>query len=729
MNVLGCSLKTALLALLACYPLPLIAQKAPPVAPVREVQDKYFGQTVNDPYRWMENETDPELAAYLKAQNDYTRSVLATILGREKLLKRINELDRAGTQVFAVQRWGEKYFYYKTEPGADIRKLYVRDGLNGPERLLVDPEKLGTKDRHYAIDFFRPSLDGKYVGYGLSAGGSENSTIYVVDANTGRVLPDAIDRCLYSYVAWHPDNKSFFYFRMNKIPPDAPASRRFKKLRAYQHTLGTDPDSDPALFGYGLSKAVQFGEDDWPVIAYSPASPYLFALAAHGVRNEVTLYAAPLGSIAGDKTPWHKIVDTDDEVTDFDIVGDDVYLLTHKNASRFKIVKTPIRSPDFSHASVVAPPGKAVITALAVAKDGLYYKEMDGGISRIRRVPLAGGSAQEVPLPFAGAVLGFFTHALEPGILIYLTGWTKSPVWVAYDPADNRTSDTGLAPPWPLDFSAIESVEVKAKSADGTMVPLSIIHKRGLRLDGSHPTMLGGYGAYGISIEPNFLPTTMAWLERGGVLAFAHVRGGGEYGEDWHHGGMKATKMNTIADFIACAQYLVEKSYTSPARLAGTGTSAGGILIGGALTQRPDLFAVVLSRVGVSNALRFEVSQGGPSNVPEFGTVSTPDGFKALYAMDAYHHVRPKTPYPAVMLTTGLNDPRVPVWQVSKMAARLQASTSSNKPILLRMDYDAGHGLGSTKSQLNLQRADEYSFLLWQLGDSEFQPTGAPAKK
>jgi prolyl oligopeptidase len=210
MNVLRRSLWTVLATLFVCSSLPLIAQKVPPVAPVREIQDKYFDQAVIDPYRWMENESDPELAAYLKAQDDYTRSVLAAIPAREKLLKRIKELDRAGTQVFAVQRWGEKYFYYKTEPGADIRKLYVRDGLNGRERLLVDPEKLGAKDTHYAIDFFKPSLDGKYVGYGLSPGGSENSTIYVVNAETGRILPDAIDRCLYSYLAWHPDNESFF---------------------------------------------------------------------------------------------------------------------------------------------------------------------------------------------------------------------------------------------------------------------------------------------------------------------------------------------------------------------------------------------------------------------------------------------------------------------------------------------------------------------------------------
>jgi prolyl oligopeptidase len=257
------------------------------------------------------------------------------------------------------------------------------------------------------------------------------------------------------------------------------------------------------------------------------------------------------------------------------------------------------------------------------------------------------------------------------------------------------------------------------------MIPLSIIHKRGLALDGSHPTWLTGYGAYGINYDPYFDPTMLVFLEHGGVRAFAHVRGGGEYGEDWHQAGQKLTKQHTIDDFIAGGEYLIEHKYTSAAHLAGEGTSAGGITIGGAITQRPEMFGAALIRVGDSDALRSETMASGPANIPEFGTVKEADGFKALFAMDAYQHVKPSTPYPAVLLTTGVNDPRVAPWQAAKMTARLQAATSSGKPVLLRVDYDAGHGLGSTKSQRDIELGDEVAFLFWQLGVTGYAPSPA----
>jgi prolyl oligopeptidase len=295
-----------------------------------------------------------------------------------------------------------------------------------------------------------------------------------------------------------------------------------------------------------------------------------------------------------------------------------------------------------------------------------------------------------------------------------------------YDPKMDAMTDIKVLPPSPVDFSAIESEEVKAKAADGTLVPLSIIHKRGLKLDGSHPTLLHGYGSYGITFDPSFDPSSLAWLEHDAVIAVAHVRGGGEYGEDWHNGGRKATKENTINDFIACAQYLIDHKYTSPKHLAGEGTSAGGITIGGAITGRPDLFAAALDNVGMSDDLRAELQVNGPANIPEFGTVKNEDDFHHLLAISGYHRIKDHTPYPAVLLTTGINDPRVDPWQMDKMTARLQAATSSGKPVLLRVDYDAGHGgIGATRSQHTALLTDQYSFLLWQLGDPGFRGSAA----
>jgi len=369
------------------------------------------------------------------------------------------------------------------------------------------------------------------------------------------------------------------------------------------------------------------------------------------------------------------------------------------------------------------PASEVVVTGISAAGDALYVQDLDGGIGRLRRLPYGNGSIQPVNLPFYGAIQSLVTNPTQAGAWMELVSWTKSPLWYSLDAKTDKLTDTALVAPSPVDYSQYESEEVKAKSADGTMVPLSIIHKRGLALDGSHPAWLAGYGAYGINYDPYFDPTMPVFLEHGGVFAVAHVRGGGEYGEDWHQAGQKLTKQHTIDDFIAGGEYLIEHKYTSASHLAGEGTSAGGITIGGAITQRPDLFGAALIRVGDSDSLRSETMASGPANIPEFGTVTEPDGFKALFAMDAYQHIKPNTPYPAVLLTTGANDPRVAPWQAAKMTARLQASTSSGKPILLRVEYDAGHGIGSTKSQRDIEFADDLAFLFWQLGVTGYAPS------
>jgi len=699
-----------------------LPQSPPPKAPVKEVVETYFGQKVVDPYRWMEETKSSEMVGWMKAQNDYTRAVLEKIPARPELAQRIKTLDNAGTSVSAVTWAQGRYFYFKTEPGSDNRKLYVREGLEGNERLLLDPEKLSTKEKHYSIDYFVPSLDGRYVAAGVSVGGSENSVLEIIEASSGRELSDRIDRAQFGAASWRKDGKSFFYNRLAKLTPQSAPTDRYLKSKVFLHTLGSDPDKDPAIFGFELSKSVSMTPEDIPFVAYSPASPWVVGVIAHGVQNERTLYAARIDAVRGAATPWRKVADVDDAVTNLDLRGDTAYFVTHKNAPRFQVVTLDLSHPEKKPA-VLVPVSQVVVTSLGVAKDALYVQDLDGGLGRLRRVPFDGGKVENVALPFEGAISALGTDPRRDGALLQMTSWIKSPLWYEYDPKTGKAADTKLALPSPVDFSGIESAEVKAKSADGTMVPLSIVHKKDIVLDGSHPTWLEGYGAYGITLDPAFSPTRLAWLERGGVFAVAHVRGGGEFGEDWHRGGMLATKQHTIDDFIACAQYLIEKKYTSPAHLAGEGTSAGGITIGGGITQRPDLFGAALIRVGDSNALRSELMESGPANVPEFGTVKTEEGFKALSAMDAYQHVKDSTPYPAVLLTTGANDPRVAPWQAGKMTARLQASTSSAKPILLRVDYDAGHGLGSTKTQRDEELADEEAFLFWQLGLPEFQPS------
>jgi prolyl oligopeptidase len=302
--------------------------------------------------------------------------------------------------------------------------------------------------------------------------------------------------------------------------------------------------------------------------------------------------------------------------------------------------------------------------------------------------------------------------------------WTKAGQIYAYDSRTKKITNTGLQPLGRFDAPAdLESVEVEVRGHDGTMIPLSIVYRRGIKLDGSNPTLLMGYGAYGFSQDPSFDPRRLAWYEKGGVYAVAHVRGGGEYGQDWYQAGYKLTKPNTWKDFIACAEYLIDEKYTAPERLAGTGRSAGGILIGRVVTERPDLLAAAVSDVGCSDMLRMETTPNGVPNIPEFGSVKTEDGFKGLYEMSSYHHVMDGTKYPAVMLTTGINDPRVEPWESGKMEARLQAATASGKPVLLRVDYESGHAVGTTKKQSQELAADSWAFLLWQFGLPEFQPS------
>ncbi len=694
-----------------------------PIAPIVPTVDHYGTHTVTDNYQWMENLTDPKVTAWLKGQSDYTNNVLESIPHRNDLLSRIKSLDGSVTTYSDVNRVGNRIFYEKLRPTDETPKLYVRDGLHGTERLLMDAHKYATAGVHCAIDYYAPSMEGKYVAIGISPGGSENSTIHVVNADTGAELSDRIDRTRFGAPTWLPGGKAFFYNRL-PIVSKTDSAETEEKSRVYLHVLGRDPDTDTAIFGYGVSPRTNASIEPSAIsfVTVSPVSQYAVGLVEHGVQNEITLYAAPLRSVTSANAPWEKLVNVQDDVTGFDVKGSTIYLLTHKNASRFKVVAMSMAHPDFAAAKVIVPPSQMVVEGVQVAKDALYVTNLDGGIGKLRKVGFDGGAVKEVPLPYAGTIAQTSFDPRLPGAWLLLTGWTESALWYSYDPTTGKLINTGLKKKSTVNFSAIRAVEVKARAADGTLIPLSIICPKNFKLDGSHPTILDGYGSYGITLNPGFDPVLLAWFEQGGVYAVAHVRGGGEYGEDWHNAGKKLTKPNTWTDMIACAEYLIAKGYTSSTHLAIEGGSAGGITVGRAMTERPDLFGVVLDDVGSSDTIRAQFSPNGPPNIPEFGDAHTEVGFKELYEMDAYLHVQDGVKYPAVMLTTGINDPRVASWEPAKMAARLEAATASGKPVLLRVDYDAGHGIGSDRSQGDQLTADEWSFALWQLGNADFQP-------
>ena len=700
---------------------------APPVAPVRMVTEEYFGAKVSDPYRYMENLTDPVVVEWFKEQDAYTRSVLSRIPGRAALLARIKQLDQAGPPLVSdLQRFqNEKYFYQKRLPDEQIAKLYERTGLQGREKLLLDPDKYVTKPgEHYALNYYVPSLDGRYIAYGVSPSGSEDAVIHVLDLTTAKETGESIDRSWYGGISWLPDGRSFLHVRFRKLPPEAgPAERRLKS-RVYLHRVGTDAESDLPIFGHGVNRGIALDPADSTGVVSDPRSATALAYVSHGFDNDLTLYAAPLESVGKAGVRWQKIVDVDDGVVNFEIRRDDLYLITHKNAPRFKVIRVSVSQPDLSKARVVIPPSEAVITNFAALGDALYIQELDGGIGRLLRLPYAEDAAQRISLPFDASIGLQGGDPRLDGVVFNLSSWTKAPKIYEYLPKENRVMDTKLQPSGAFDEPPdIESMETKAPSYDGTMIPLSLIYKKGTRLDGSHPALLSGYGAYSVTIDPSFSPRSVAWIEQGGIIAHAHVRGGGEYGEEWHRAGMLQNKPNTWRDFIACAEYLIKAGYTSSAKLAGEGGSAGGILIGRAFTERPDLFAAALDDVGLSDMIRDMFSPDGPLNVPEYGDLKTRQGFQNLSEISAYYHVKNGVRYPAVMITTGMNDPRVVSWEPGKMAARLQAATAGSKPVLLRVDYHGGHGtIGGTNTQIEELLADQWSFLFWQFGIPGYQP-------
>jgi prolyl oligopeptidase len=705
----------------------------PPVAPTETVVDTYFGIEIADPYRYMERFDDPRVQAWVKGQAEHADTVLASLPGRAALLQRIAELDAgAPYTVFGItRRANDDLFYFKQLADEDVAKVYLREAATVRERLLIDPETFPKSDPndHFTISFYRVSPDASQLLYGFAASGSEQTTLRIFDLATNADLPDVIDRleAEYALPTWLPDGKSFTYSRRRKLPTDAPPADGYKFTQAFHHCVGDDPSNDTLLFADGAAGSPGMGAMDFPAVVVTPGSPWAVGQIKHGDETDVTLYVAPLAEIGAASCSWTKLCDRGDLVTDFAVHGDDVYLLTAYEAPRFKVVRISPAKPDFHSAETIVPASTRVIDSLDAASDALYVGCLEGVPRRVLRIPYDADVRDEPPplvLPDGEPSGGVEAVSPElPGALVRTRSWTRAGRLYHYDPAAGAFRDTGILPRGKFDSPAgITSQEVMVAGHDGVRVPLSIVYSKKLQLDGSNPTLLTGYGAYGHTTPMSYDPTNLAWLERGGVLAFAHVRGGGAFGKEWHHAGRKATKPNTWKDFIACAEYLVRTGYTGPERLAGRGGSAGGILIGRAITERPELFAAANIAVGCTDMLRFETTMNGPPNIPEFGTVTDEESFRGLLAMSTLHHIQDGTKYPAIILTHGINDPRVEPWESAKATARFQAATGSRRPILFRVDYHAGHGIGSTRTQRHAEKADIWSFFLWQFGNPEFQP-------
>lgn len=715
----------ALLYLVLVYPVHAHSAPAhvPPVNPTgapadlaaRPVEESYFGTKLTDRFRFIEAK-DPATLEWMRAQSAWTRSVFDSIAPRADYLRRLSALGASFTFVRSVQTGGARLFYLERKAGADAWDLMVKDGSGEPRTLIDTPALIKAAGGvPQAIDYYQTSPDGARVAVGISAGGSEASKLTVIDVASGRTIAGPIDRAQFATPSWLDDGSGVFFLRLQQLPPNAAPTDKYRNSAAWFWTLSEPP---VAVAGASTGLGPITDPNKFPGVLVIARSGQAFLLAVNGVQNEVEAWTGPVAEARTGHLSWRPLVVTADDVTGLDASPTTIYLLTHKDAPTFKVLSLPLGGSLASARTLIAARPDRVIESIHWAKDALYVAAREGLSGKVLRVD-PHGKLTELPLPFAGTVDEVATDPLLPGAIVALNGWVHPPAHYRYDPAAGTFAELKIGAGPAFDSSRYDAVEMSARAADGTEVPLSVITPAGPVQP--RPMLLDAYGAYGISTLPEFQPRIVALVEAGGSFAECHVRGGGELGEAWRLGGKDANKPNTWRDFIACAETLIAKGYTTSDRLTIQGTSAGGITVGRAATERPELFAGAVGRVGDLDALRSETMPSGPANIPEFGTVKDPQGFKNLLAMDAYQHVRDDAHYPAFLLTTGLNDPRVEPWEPAKMAARLM-QVPGHKPVLLRVEDAAGHGLGTTKSTRDAEDADIAAFVFWRAGVPEWQP-------
>jgi prolyl oligopeptidase len=732
------------------------AAAAPPVETRRDpVVEVLHGQKIADPYRWLEEGDAPEVAAWTEAQNAHTRRVLDAVPGRARLEERLWQLHEIGSLGPPVPRplpgrrgrW--RYFYTRRDGKQNQPVLYVRDGLEGTDRPLVDVNALSAEGTR-SLDWWFPSEDGRRVAYGVSADGSEESVLRVRDVASGKDLADVIPRTRACSVAWLPDGRGFFYTRY-PAPASVPAAEEKYHRHVFFHRLGVDPVLDREVFGSGRDMK------DWPSVALAPGGRWLAvevsqgwsktevhlldlgaAGAKLGPRDAVT--AAPLG-------PALPVAAGEEAIFDVAEVLDDALLVrTNSGAPRYRLLRVPLArsgaAPERASWQELIPEGPFTLQQVGLVGRTLGALYLEDAASRVRLHATDGKSVGEVTLPTLGTVAGLYGHRDGAEMFLPFTSFLVPTAMLRQPLAPHRSSSSSSSsssspssssptpspPPLPApavwralrapvaadDF--VVSAERYRSKDGGAEIPLFLVHKRGLARDGNNPTVLYGYGGFNVNITPGWTPSAVPFLERGGVWAVAVLRGGGEYGEAWHRAGMLEKKQTVFDDFVAAALHLVSQKVTRPERLAIAGRSNGGLLVGAALTQRPDLFRAVVCGVPLLDMLRYHRFRIAQLWIPEYGSPDDAAAFKWLAAYSPYHRVRDGTAYPAVLLATAASDTRVDPLHARKMAARLQAATGSDRPILLRLETKAGHGAGKPLGKVIAQTVDEWSFLMSQLG-------------
>jgi len=687
-----------------------LAERAPDT-PTKPVTNEYHGVTVEDPYQWLENDEDSQVKAWSDAQNQRTRKYLDSLPDQAAIETRLKEwYAKTSPSYFSLVSRPGILFAMKFQPPKQqplLVTLVSADDLKS-EKIVLDPNVLDSKGTT-AIDWFVPSLDGRYIAISLSKGGSEDGTLHFYETATGKALPDTIAHVQYptagGSAAWNADGTGVYYTRFPRKGERPDADLNFYQ-QIYFHKLGT-PDTEDT---YSLGK-------DFPRIAEikleaSRDGKYILATVANGDGGDFAHY------LLGPDGKWKQITQFSDQIKAVRFGRDNaLYLLSRAGAPRGKILRLSLENPELASAKTIVQPGDAVIQFMEPTGDALHVGDLLGGPSQIRRFRLDGKGKTLIPISKISAVSEM--ESLEDNALLFRdVSYTEPAAWFKVAAGQTEPVKTALVNTSPVSFADIEVTREFAVSKDGTKVPLNIIRRKGVKLDGNNPTLLYGYGGYSISMQPNFDFTRRLWFDRGGVFVVANIRGGGEFGEEWHKAGNLTKKQNVFDDFAAAAEYLIKQKWARPEKLAILGGSNGGLLMGAMITQHPDLFQAVVSAVGIYDMLRVELAPNGAFNVTEFGTVKDRDQFKALYAYSPYHHVVDGTKFPSILMMTGANDGRVAPYHSRKMIARLDQANKSSNPILLRTTSSAGHGIGTALTERIKQLADEYAFLFVQLGMS-----------
>lgn len=675
----------------------------PPSYPDPTVVDIYHGQPVPDPYRWLEDLDSEQTRAWIEAQNHLTFNYLQQIPARQRIRERLTQLwnYEKYSQPF---KEGGLYFYFKNDGLQNQSVLYTQESLEGQARVLLDPNTF-SEDGTVALSGIAISRDGRYLAYGLSRSGSDWQEWKVRDIETGEDLPDHLRWVKFSGASWTLDGQGFFYSRYDEPAPGSEyeSANYFQKL--YYHRLGTPQSEDVLVYHRPDQKEWGFAG------GVTEDGNYLIISVWRGTDPKNLIFYKDL------RDPQSPVVELIREFeAEYSFVGNDgsrFWLLTDCQAPRRRLVAIDLEQPD--RVQEVIPEAEETLQGVSLINNQFVAFYLKDAHTQIKIFALDGTYLGEIPLPGLGSTSGFGGKRYDTETFYTFTSFTTPPTIYRYD-FTSGTSTLFRQPQVDFDPQAYEVQQVFYTSKDGTRIPMFLVHRRGLARTGDHPTLLYGYGGFGISLTPSFSVGLVAWLEMGGVYAQPNLRGGGEYGEEWHQAGTKLNKQKVFDDFIAAAEWLIAHGYTNPAKLAISGGSNGGLLVGACLVQRPELFAAALPAVGVFDMLRFHKFTIGWAWISEYGSPENPEEFKALYAYSPLHNLKPGTAYPATLITTADHDDRVVPAHSFKFAAALQAAQGGSQPVLIRIETKAGHGAGKPTTKLIEEAADRWAFLVQVLG-------------